>query len=74
MSLREAHETIIKDILVNRELGFDKKIDVAMAGKIAKSLMDNDNFLMQLEEVIADEIGSEVDEIADEFGLYEEEE
>lgn len=70
MSLREAHHTIIKDILLNRELGTEKVITPELAEKITERLQNDDDFLIRMEESITDTIVDTLDDYNDEYDLF----
>lgn len=70
MSLREAYQTIIKDILLNRELGTEKVITPELAAEITMRLQDDDDFLIRMEESIADNIADALYDYNDEYELF----
>lgn len=70
MSLREAYQTIIKDILLNRELGTEKVITPKLAEKITERLQNDDDFLIRMEESITDTIVEALDDYNDEYDLF----
>ena len=71
MDLKKAYQAVIEDVLLNGHLEFDVEITKALAKKIAKYITEIDDVLINLEESVATVLEGQVDEIAEEFDLYD---